>query len=64
MFALLISPVSQLPTIVNQDSREYAELTFMGYEAKSTGTKKKLERLEEEIMQDFVAELDLPNEEN
>lgn len=57
--ALLISPTSQLPTIVNMDSKEYAQLSFMGYTPIQTGTKKELQFLEEELMLEFVDELEL-----
>ncbi len=61
--ALFISPVSKLPVIVNEQSSEYANLLFMGYTIEETGTKKQLERIEEQIMIDFCAELEL-NQDN
>lgn len=59
MHVLLISPTSSLPTIINQDSHEYAQLAAMGYQPIQIGTKKELERIEEGMMQDFVSDLDL-----
>lgn len=57
MHVLLISPVSQLPTVVSTQSHVYAELMQSGYQPIQTGTKRELEALEEELMQDFCAEL-------
>lgn len=62
--ALFISPVSKLPVIVNEQSSEYANLLFMGYTIEETGTKKQLERIEEQIMENFVSELEMNNETN
>lgn len=56
--ALLISPVSQLPTIVNSNSKTYAELMQAGYQPIQTGTKKQLEEIEEEMLEQFVDELE------
>lgn len=62
--ALLISPVSQLPTVVNTNSLVYAELIQSGYQTIQTGTKRQLQALEEELMQDFAMELELNQEIN
>ena len=59
MHVLLISPTSQLPTICNQNSLVYPELMAAGYQVSHTGTKRQLEALEEELMQDFVCDLEL-----
>jgi len=61
--ALFISPVSKLPVIVNEQSSEYANLLFMGYTIEETGTKKELE-LVEELMENFVSDLEMNNETN
>jgi len=57
--ALLISPVSSLPTIVNTSSLVYAELMQAGYQVERFGTKKELTVIEEELMQSFASELEL-----
>ena len=57
--ALLISPVSSLPTIVNTQSHVYAELMQAGYQVERFGTKKELTALEEELMESFVSDLEL-----
>lgn len=59
MHVLLISPVSQLPTIISQDSIEYAQLSFMGYTPIQTGTKKELQEVERELLEGFVQELEM-----
>jgi len=59
MHVLLISPSSQLPTILNEQSTEFAQLSAMGYQPLQYGTKKELELVEIELMQNFCAELDL-----
>lgn len=61
--ALLISPVSQLPTIVNTNSTVYAELMQAGYQATNFGTKKQLQEIECELMENFVSELEM-NQDN
>ncbi len=64
MHALLISPTSQLPTIVNMESAEFAQLSFMGYTPIETGTKRQLQLLEEQLMVEFTESLELNNELN
>jgi len=64
MHVLLISPVSQLPTIINEQSTEAAQLFQMGYQPIQYGTKKELELVEIELMEQFVSELELNNETN
>ncbi len=59
MHVLLISPTSQLPTILNEQSMEAAQLFQMGYTPVQYGTKKELELVEIELMQDFVADLEM-----
>ena len=59
MHVLLISPTSQMPTILNENSMEFAQLSAMGYQPIQFGTKKELELVEIELMQDFCAELEL-----
>jgi len=61
MHVLFLSPSSNLPTIVNQDSATYVELSMMGYTPLKFGTKRELQSLEEELMQDFAMELELNN---
>lgn len=62
--AILISPSSNLPTIVSENSKDYAELMFMGYTPLQFGTLKELQSIEEEMMQDFAMELDISSEIN
>jgi len=57
--ALLVSPVSQLPTVVNTNSLAYAELVQGGYQTIQFGSKKELTLIEEGMMVDFVDELEL-----
>jgi len=57
--ALLVSPISQLPTIVNTNSFTYAELMQAGYHAIHFGTKKQLSEIEAELLAEFVDELEL-----
>ncbi len=57
--ALLISPVSSLPTIVNTNSSTYAELMQAGYQATNFGTKRELTEIEEQLMQEFAMELEM-----
>ena len=64
MHALLISPTSQLPTIVNMESVEFAQLSFMGYTPIETGTKRQLQLLEEQLMVEFTESLEMNNELN
>ena len=59
MHVLLLAPVSQLPTILNEQSTEFAQLSAMGYQPIQYGTKKELELVEIELMQDFVSDLEL-----
>lgn len=59
MHVLFLSPTSQLPTIVNQDSQTYAELSAMGYQPIQYGTKRDLQEVERELMEQFVDDLEL-----
>jgi len=59
--AIMISPVSQLPTIVSTNSLTYSELMQAGYQVTNYGTKKQMEEIEEELMQDFYSDLELNN---
>jgi len=59
MYVLLISPVSQLPTIINEQSTEAAQLFQMGYQPIQYGTKKELELVEIELMENFVSDLEM-----
>lgn len=59
MHVLLISPTSQLPTILNEQSMEAAQLFQMGYTPVQYGTKKELELVEIELMQEFCADLEI-----
>ena len=62
MYALMLKPPHPLPTIVSMLSTEYVELSMAGYNVIDTGTRKRLEKVEEEMIVDF-ADLDL-NENN
>lgn len=53
MFALLINPKSQLPTVVSTKSRYYAELKTAGYDEIMTGHKRKLEDKEQELLEEL-----------
>lgn len=64
MHVLLLSPTSQLPTIVSMQSHYYPELMQQGYQHIQTGTKKQLEEIESEMMGDLYAELDISSEIN
>lgn len=59
MFALLLNPVNQLPTIVNINSDAYFDLTFRGYTPIAQGYCKQLESIEEEMLSDMYGELEL-----
>ena len=63
MFALLISPVNSLPTVVNTQSQTFVDLTFAGYKVEKQGSKKNIEREYEERMEEFVNELELNDDE-
>ena len=58
----MIKEPHPLPTIVSMLSTEYVELSMAGYNVIDTGTRKRLEKVEEEMIVDF-ADLDL-NENN
>lgn len=64
MFALLVSPVSQLPTVVSMNSQTFVDLTFAGYKVEKQGSKKNIEKEYEERMEDFVNELELNEDDN
>ena len=57
--AILISPVSQLPTLVSTNSLTYAELMQAGYQVTNYGTKKQMQDIEAELLSDFVMDLEL-----
>lgn len=58
MYALLLNPKSNLPTIVHQNSSELNELIFkFGFIVLAKGRKKEMERYEEEMMSDMYSEL-------
>lgn len=61
MHALMSHSHYNLPVIVNMESREFAELSVAGYVPLQTGYKKALQALEEEMMLDFVDDLELNN---
>jgi len=61
---LLLSPTSNLPTILNEQSMEAAQLFQMGYQPIQYGTKKELELVEIELMENFVSDLEMNNETN
>lgn len=58
MYALMIKPPHPLPTIVSMYSNDYVELSMAGYNVIDTGTRKRLEKVEEEMITDF-ADLEL-----
>lgn len=55
---ILISPVSQLPTVVSTHSNTYPELMQAGYQAIQFGTKKELTEIEIEMMADLINQFD------
>jgi hypothetical protein len=55
---LLISPVSQLPTVISTNSHSYPELMQVGYQAIQFGTKKELTEIEIEMIAEFAGQLD------
>jgi len=57
--AILISPVSQLPTIVSTNSLTYVELMQAGYQVTNYGTKKQMQEIELELMEQYCSELEL-----
>lgn len=59
MFALLVNPTNQLPTIVNVNSDAYFDLTFQGYSPIATGYRKQMESIEEEMLSEMYGELDI-----
>ncbi len=59
MHAIMSNPQFNLPVIVNMDSTLFAELSCAGYVPIATGYKKQLETMEEEMMQDFVSDLEM-----
>ena len=62
-YALLSSPVSNLPTIVSQNSLDYPTMMQMGYVQICTGTQKELQNMAEEMTIDFM-ELEMNTEIN
>lgn len=56
--ALLISPVSQLPTVISTNSHSYPELIQSGYQAIQFGTKKELDEIEAEMIYEFAGQND------
>lgn len=58
MHILLLSPTSRLPTIVSMQSHFYPELMQQGYQPIQTGTKRQLQEIEEELLLEFVDELE------
>lgn len=59
MHVLFLNPKNNLPVIVNYKSREYMELSCMGYVPYQTGTKKELEETERDITEQMYIELEL-----
>lgn len=57
-YALLISPVSQLPTVTSTKSHSYPELIQSGYQVIQYGNKRELTEIEQEMMADFVNQFD------
>ncbi|MES2287357.1 MAG: hypothetical protein V4547_16815 [Bacteroidota bacterium] len=54
--ALLIAPSSQLPTVVNTQSKTYAELVQAGYQPVNFGTKRDMQDIEQEMMADLYSD--------
>lgn len=59
MHYLMQHPEHSLPTIVNQTSKEYAELVMAGYQPIAQGFRRQMETIEEEILTGFVQELEM-----
>ena len=59
MFALLVNPTNQLPTIVNVNSDAYFDMTFQGYQPIATGYRKQLESIEEGMLSEMYGDLEL-----
>lgn len=55
---ILVSPVSQMPTVVSVNSNTYPELMQAGYQVIQSGTRKQLEEIEAEMLVDFVNQFD------
>lgn len=62
MHALLISPTSKMPCIMSTLNHEYPTMIKAGYTILETGTKKELEPIYEEMMQEFANELEVNND--
>ena len=59
MYVLLTSKESLLPTVINQNSRDYPDFIMSGlYIEEDTGTKKEMEELAENILSELYAEID------
>lgn len=63
MFALLISPVNSLPTVVNTQSPTFAALQMAGYKVEVEGSKKNIEKKYEQLMEEFDHDLELNDDE-
>jgi len=60
LHALLLSPVSMLPTVVSTNSKTYPELMQAGYQFVQYGTRKDLTEIESEMLSDIYSDcLDL-----
>jgi hypothetical protein len=55
---ILVSPVSQMPTVVSVNSNTYPELMQAGYQAIQWGTKRELTEIEQVMLEDFVNQFD------
>jgi len=54
----MINPNNQLPTIVNMESIAYIDLCMAGYTPIKTGTRREMEEIESDMMEEFCLELE------
>lgn len=54
-FALLVSPDYNLPHVVSMNSTDYKDFLWAGYVEHSTGTKREMLELAEEMLQDIYS---------
>ena len=62
MYAVLQSPISHLTTVVSMNSQTYIDLKFAGYETIKEGSKRNMEKLYEQSMEDFCEQLEYNNQ--
>jgi len=61
MYQLLKHTNHQLPVAININNNCYPDLIMSGYEVLNEGTKRDMETLQREMIEEFATELDIIN---